>query len=408
MNIISSPWLARQTPAQSRVPISLFLLCGIFSLGAIAADEKSKEPTPSPTASTAQSAKPAIVPAAPAVPLPVSKAPASQAVAKSGNNPDQDMSEALVKKINKSSGDIVLRSSDLPPPFPVPKAEAKPDVKVEKKAEVKPKEPPKAEPIVITVKEELIATPIPVPEIPWTYADGPGGPNNWANLKKENQLCATGKMQSPINIITDNTVKGNLSPIVFEYQPFLLSLMDNGRTVEVSARGGNNILLNEKRYRLVGIHFHKPSEEVFNGERAEMSVHLEHEHHDGSKVIVAVMMSSSSQLFAATEKRRWWSTASEENPLFQIILSNVPLVKNQASSPRNVVINPLQLLPEDRTYFTYMGSLTKPPCTEGVIWIIMKNPLIVTAQQIHSFGQIYTNNFRPLQSQGDRIIKEIR
>jgi carbonic anhydrase len=121
-----------------------------------------------------------------------------------------------------------------------------------------------------------------------------------------------------------------------------------------------------------------------------------------------MMSSASSQLFAASDKRRWWSTASEENPLFQIILSNVPLVKNQASSPRNVVINPLQLLPEDRTYFTYMGSLTKPPCTEGVIWIIMKNPLIVTAQQIHSFGQIYTNNFRPLQSQGDRIIKEIR
>ena len=403
MNIISNPCLTIQTLVQGGVRISLCLLSGIFPLGAFAADEKSKEPTPTPAPSTTQSAKPAIVPAAPAVPLPVSKAPASQAVAKSSNNPDQDMTDVLVKKINKSSGDIVLRSSDLPPQPPAPKAE----VKIEKKAEVKPKESPKSEPIVIVVKEELIAAPTIVPEIPWTYADGPGGPNNWANLKKENQLCAMGKMQSPVNIITDNTVKGNLSPIVFEYQPFLLSLMDNGRTVEVSARGSNNILLNEKRYRLVGIHFHKPSEEVFNGERAEMSAHLVHEHYDGSKVIVAVMMSSSSQLFAASEKRRWWAT-SEENPLFQIILSNVPLVKNQSSSPRNVVINPLQLLPEDRTYFTYMGSLTEPPCTEGVTWIIMKNPLIVTAQQIHSFGQIYTNNFRPLQLQGDRIIKEIR
>jgi len=407
MNMISNPCLTIQTLVQRGVRISLCLLCGIFSLGAFAADEKSKEPTPTPAPSTTQSAKPAIVPAAPAVPLPVSKAPASQAVAKSSNNPDQDMTDVLVKKINKSSGDIVLRSSDLPPQPLAPKAEVKPELKIEKKAEVKPKESPKSEPIVIVVKEELIAAPTIVPEIPWTYADGPGGPNNWANLKKENQLCAMGKMQSPINIITDNTVKGNLSPIVFEYQPFLLSLMDNGRTVEVSARGSNNILLNEKRYRLVGIHFHKPSEEVFNGERAEMSAHLVHENYDGSKVIVAVMMSSSSQLFAASEKRRWWAT-SEENPLFQIILSNVPLVKNQSSSPRNVVINPLQLLPEDRTYFTYMGSLTEPPCTEGVTWIIMKNPLIVTAQQIHSFGQIYTNNFRPLQLQGDRIIKEIR
>jgi carbonic anhydrase len=316
------------------------------------------------------------------------------------------MAEALVKKISKSSGDIVLRSSDLPPPYPDPKAQAKPEVKVEKKAEAKPKEPPKPEPIIIIVKEE--PAPPPPPEIPWTYADGPGGPKNWATLRKENQLCEVGKMQSPINIITDNTVKGNLSPIVFEYQPFLLSLLDNGRSVEVSGRANNNIVLNEKKYRLVAIHFHKPSEEAFNGERAEMSAHLVHEHYDGSKVIVAVLMGSSSRLFDGVPEKKWWNNATQDNPLFQIVLSHVPLVRNQVASPRNVAINPLQLLPEDRTYYTYMGSLTEPPCTEGVTWIIMKTPLLVTPQQIHSFGQIHNNNVRPLQPQGDRIVKEIR
>ena len=121
------------------------------AMPSIAADEKVKEPFPA----AAQTAKP-VSPAATASPavLPVAKASAAPVAAKPVNNPDQDMSEALVKKINKGSGDIVLRSSDLPPPFPVQKTEAKPevkkaDVKEEKKAEAKPKEPPKAETPVI-------------------------------------------------------------------------------------------------------------------------------------------------------------------------------------------------------------------------------------------------------------------
>ena len=379
----------------------LFLTLGLMGIAmpSIAADEKAKEPP----AAAVQTAKPGPV-ASPASP-PVAKAPAAPVAAKPINNPDQDMSEALVKKINKGSGDIVLRSSDLPPPFPVQKAEAKSeqktDVKVEKKAEAKPKEPPKAETPVIKVKEELI------PETPWTYADGPAGPENWVNLRKENQLCAKGKMQSPININFDNTVRGNLSPIVFEYRPFFLSLMDNGRTVEVIGAEGNNITLNEKQYRLLGFNIHKPSEAAFNGERAEMSIQLVHQHFDGSKVIVEVMLSSSPKLFEAA-KRSWWDSAPKENALFQTLLNNVPLVKNQVASPRDVAINPQQLLPEDRTYFTYMGSLTEPPCTEEVTWIVMKTPVLVSAQQVHSFGQIYNNNVRPLQIKGDRIIKESR
>ena len=373
------------------------------AMPSIAANEKAKEPSPA-AAQTAKPVSPAAT-ASPAAPPAAAKVPAAPVAAKPVNNPDQDMSEALVKKINKSSGDIVLRSSDLPPPFPLQKAEGKPqvkaDVKVEKKAEVKPKEPPKAETPVIKVKEELI------PETPWTYADGPAGPENWGNLNKENQLCAKGKMQSPININFDNTVKGNLSPIVFEYRPFFLSLMDNGRTVEVIGAEGNNITLNEKQYRLLGFNIHKPSKTAFNGERSEMSIQLVHQHFDGSKVIVEVMFSSSPKLFEAA-KKSWWDSAPKENPLFQVLLNHVPLVKNQVASPRDVAINPQQLLPEDRTYFTYMGSLTEPPCTEGVTWIVMKNPILVSAQQVHSFGQIYSNNVRPLQIKGDRIIKESR
>jgi carbonic anhydrase len=405
MNSISFQYLTKRT-FWGGAKILLFFCGGLGAMCALAADDKAKEPAKP----QAQVTKPT-APTSPEVAKPVS--PVAPTVAKSAAQPaspkvsamtDQDMSEILLQKINKSSGDIVLRSSDLPPPFPTPKPEvkaeakplAKPEVKSEPKADAKLQAKPKVEEPVVAALE-----------IPWTYADGPGGPDNWINLNKENVLCGKGKMQSPININFDNVVKGDLSPIVFEYRPFFLSILDNGRSVEVIGAEGNTIFMNEKQYRLVGFDFHKPSEEAFNGERFEMSVHLVHQHFDGSRVIVAVMLSSSPKLWAAL-KKSWWDKPPKESPLFQIILNNVPLVKNQVVSPRDVSINPNQLLPEDRTYFTYMGSLTEPPCTEGVTWVVMKNPVLVSAQQVHSFGQIYNNNARPLQIKGDRIIKESR
>ncbi len=118
------------TFSKSRLILSFGLIGA--AMPSIAADEKAKEPSPA----AAQTAKPvsSVATASPAAP-PVAKASAAPVAAKPVNNPDQDMSEALVKKINKSSGDIVLRSSDLPPPFPVQKAEAKPEVKAEVKVE---------------------------------------------------------------------------------------------------------------------------------------------------------------------------------------------------------------------------------------------------------------------------------
>jgi carbonic anhydrase len=367
-----------------------------------ATDEKvAPKPQPAPVAQPANPTPPAVAKPTPPVAPSVAK-PTTASAPKSGPTSDQDMAEALIQKINKGSGDIVLRSSDLPapyPPKPEVKAEQKPEAKAQTQAETKPK------PATTPKPETKAATPLP--EIPWTYADGPGGPENWGNLKKENLICSKGKLQSPININFDNVVKADLSPVVFEYRPFFLSIMDNGRTIEVIGAEGNTIFFNEKQYRLMGIDFHKPSEEAFNGERFEMSAHLVHQHFDGSQVIVAVMMSSSPKLFEAA-KKSWWDKPPKESAVFQIILNNVPLNKNQVVSPPNVAINPNQFLPEDRSYFTYIGSLTEPPCTEGVTWIVMKNPILVSAQQVHSFGQIYSNNARPLQLKGDRVIKEAR
>ena len=154
MNMISSPSLTGLTPIHGGARVWLCLLCSMSTFGAYAADDKTKEVA----APQAQVAKP-VSPNAPEIAKPASPVaptvakPAAVASPKASTNPDQDMTDALVKKINKSSGDIVLRSSDLPPPFPAPKvevkAELKPEVKAEKKAEVKPKDPPKPEAVVI-------------------------------------------------------------------------------------------------------------------------------------------------------------------------------------------------------------------------------------------------------------------
>ncbi len=179
-------------------PSTIKALCGfsalfLYASYSWAADDQSATKA-QPQVQLAPIAQP-VAPIPPIVAKPVAPTasniakPSSAAAAtpKSGPPTDQDMAEALIQKINKGSGDIVLRSSDLPAPYP-PKPEVKPEQKVAAKPETKPEAKPTA------AAKPAVTSPPQAPEIPWTYADGPGGPENWANLKKENLLCSKGKM----------------------------------------------------------------------------------------------------------------------------------------------------------------------------------------------------------------------
>lgn len=231
-----------------------------------------------------------------------------------------------------------------------------------------------------------------VPERPagavhWSYG-GAGGPDQWATLLPEYKVCAEGNRQSPIDL--RETIKVDLTPIEFAYRPSQFRIIDNGHTLQVAV-SENRFSLLGKRYELVQIQFHQPSEERIDGKGFDMAAHLIHRSDDNKLAVVAVMLEKGA-----------------EHPLIQTLWNHLPLERNEDVYPPGVAIDLNQLLPEKRQHFAYMGSLTTPPCTEGVLWLVMKNPVQVSPEQVAIFSRLYRNNARPLQPSFGRLIKESR
>ncbi len=222
----------------------------------------------------------------------------------------------------------------------------------------------------------------------WGYT-GDVGPERWAELAPENKLCAVGTRQSPIDIREGLAV--DLEKIGFDYRPSAFTVLDNGRTVEVTVAPGNGLTVMGRRFELTQFHFHRPSEERVNGKQFEMVVHLEHKDAQGRMATVAVLLER--------------GTDDQPQPLIQSVWANLPLEKGDAL-PAQGQIDLTQLLPQDRGYYTYMGSMTTPPCTENVLWMVMRQPVRLTAQQLDVFARLYPMNARPLQAGSGRVIKQ--
>lgn len=219
----------------------------------------------------------------------------------------------------------------------------------------------------------------------WSH-HGETGPEHWAQLKPEFALCGSGQRQSPIDIRDGIPVE--LDPIQFEYKLSAFRVIDNGHTVQVNVEPGNRILVNGRRFDLVQFHFHRPSEEKLNGKQFEMVAHLEHKDLEGKLAVVAVLIDE-----------------GKAHPLVQQVWNNLPLEKHTEQPGLNALdLN--SLLPERRQYVTYMGSMTTPPCSEGVLWMVMKEPVTLSRQQIGIFSRLYPMNARPVQPTGDRLIKD--
>jgi carbonic anhydrase len=222
----------------------------------------------------------------------------------------------------------------------------------------------------------------------WGYA-GDVGPDRWAELSPDNKLCAIGTRQSPIDIRDGLPVE--LEPISFDYRTTSFSVLDNGHTIQVNVAPGSGLTVMGRRYELLQFHFHRPSEERVNGKQFEMVAHLVHRDAQGRLAVVAVLLDRAKD--------------DKPQPLIQTVWANLPLEKGEAL-PAQVQIDLNQLLPTERGYFTYMGSLTTPPCTEGVLWMVLRQPVALSAQQLGIFARLYPMNARPLQAGSGRIIKE--
>jgi carbonic anhydrase len=218
---------------------------------------------------------------------------------------------------------------------------------------------------------------------PWDYT-GAAGPEAWGRLPGF-EKCATGTRQSPIDIRDGIAV--DLEPIRFEYRPGAFAVIDTGHTVQVNVAPGNAITVMGRRYELAEFHFHRPAEERVDGRGFDMVVHLVHKDAAGHVAVVAVLLERGNAL-----------------PAVQAVWNNLPLEKGEELKA-DVPLDPADLLPADRRYYTYMGSLTTPPCTEGVLWMVLKQPVQISPEQDAIFAHLYPMNARPVQQADGRLIK---
>jgi carbonic anhydrase len=227
----------------------------------------------------------------------------------------------------------------------------------------------------------------------WTY-DGATGAEHWGELDPAYAACNAGKEQSPIDI--PSAEKAELPALRFEYKSGPLKyLINNGYTIRVNYHdapgSGNFLIVGDERYQLTQFHFHRPSEEYVHGKPYDMEVHLMHQSSDGKVAGVTVFLKAGSA--NATVQKLW---------------EHMPMTEGKEQEIAGVEVNPAGLLPHDTAYSMYMGSLTAPPCSEGVTWFVLKTPVEISAEEIGAFAKLYPHDVRPLQPLNGRVVKESR
>ena len=222
----------------------------------------------------------------------------------------------------------------------------------------------------------------------WGYADT-AGPERWGTLAG-NTLCSTGKEQTPIALMTAGARIEEVPRPVFNYLAFPLSMLNNGHTVNFDAGQGSTLTVSGKTYKLLGFHFHTPSEHTLDGVRYPLELHLVHTDDAGRPALVVGI----------------FIKAGAANATLSTAFSNLPRHAGEERKPAGATINPTQLLPTDKAFFKYAGSLTTPPCSEGIEWYVMKNPIEVSEAQLTAYQTLSHLNpsNRPLQPLRSRTV----
>ncbi len=221
----------------------------------------------------------------------------------------------------------------------------------------------------------------------WSY-EGSTGPNSWGGMSPSFSLCTEGKEQSPINITTSYAQE--MDKIKFSYGMTKITVVNNGHTIQLNIDPGSFIEALGAKYQLLQFHFHTPSEEAIGGIRYPMVAHLVHKSEEGKLAVVAALIQQGAQ----------------DNPLIEALWDKMPSEHNETRTFDKLTYSPAALLPLDQSFYTFMGSLTTPPCSEGVRWLVMKNPLSISARQIARFQKEFPMNARPIQSLNARNVME--
>jgi carbonic anhydrase len=222
----------------------------------------------------------------------------------------------------------------------------------------------------------------------WTYK-GPEDPSHWGKLDPAYAVCSTGHTESPIDI--KGAKKADLPALKFDYNPVPLNIIDNTHTIQINYAPGSTVTIGDKTYTLKQFHFHHPSEEHVNGKKYDLVAHLVHADADGHLAVVAVLFKEGAA-----------------NPFIETLWKNIPAEKEKAMDVASVSVNVKDLLPAEQGYYSYSGSLTTPPCSEGVAWYVLQTPVTISKAQVAAFAKIYPHNARPIQPTNGREILETK
>jgi len=222
-------------------------------------------------------------------------------------------------------------------------------------------------------------------ETHWSY-EGPTGPDKWGDLAPVYRTCSAGSQQSPIDI--GQTIAAQLPPLKIAWGKGADLIVNNGHTIQLSFTdgGGNTLTVGDRSFKLAQFHFHRPSEHLVGGRNFPMEAHFVHEDPAWGIAVVGVLMAS--------------GTA---NPTFNRVVASMPPTPGPPVKV-DPPIDPNGLLPAGRGYFRYAGSLTTPPCSETIDWLLLADPIQVADTDVARFAQLYPRNARPAQHGNWRFV----
>jgi len=220
----------------------------------------------------------------------------------------------------------------------------------------------------------------------WGYA-GEAGPEHWGSLSPEFQTCGEGQKQSPINLT--EMVNGKLPELKFDYGKTSLQIINNGHTIQADYAPGSGIKVGRDRYQLLQFHFHSRSENQIEGESFPLEAHLVHKNDKGQLAVVSVMFKE-----------------GQANPLLEKLWRYTPVMANSTMAVSGSPIAVTAILPQNKEYYAFEGSLTTPPCTEGVRWMVLKQTVTASKEQIAKFRSFFHDHDtnRPVQPLNGRIV----
>lgn len=218
----------------------------------------------------------------------------------------------------------------------------------------------------------------------WSY-EGDDGPAHWGDLSTENKACKTGPRQSPINL------SGVASPravnLTLDYTSSPAKIQNMGHAIQVSPTDGGGVVMDGVRYKLVQFHFHTPSEHTIDGHRAAIETHFVHKNDKGDLLVIGVL-----------------SDVGVADPMLAPIWTWLPTDPGPAALIPDLLVNARDLMPATEEFYAYSGSLTTPPCTENVTWLVYASPLSISPEQVDAYQRLTGPNARPIQQPQGRDI----